>query len=225
VKPGTVYQELALMRRMFTVAIKEWEWLRDNPVSRLSFSVGNKNARDRWLTIEEEQRLLAHATNPSWLRNLIVFAINTGMRIGEILNLKWQDVDFKRRIVTVIKSKNGEKRALPMSETVCNILKGMKVRDISGRVFPVTYRWVRIVFDKATIEARIENLHIHDLRHTFATRLVQKGVDLYRVKELLGHKSISMTMRYAHHYPESLRSSVEVLDECYNSATVETGSV
>ncbi|HDZ01945.1 MAG TPA: hypothetical protein ENH52_10875 [Nitrospirae bacterium] len=66
---------------------------------------------------------------------------------------------------------------------------------------------------------RVENFHFHDMRHTFATRLVQNGVDLYKVKELLGHKTIAMTMRYAHHYPESLRSSVEILDKCYNSAT------
>jgi site-specific recombinase XerD len=70
-------------------------------------------------------------------------------------------------------------------------------------------------------KAKLQDVRFHDLRHTFATRLVQAGVDLYKVKELLGHKTISMTMRYAHHYPESLRSSVEVLDICYNSATVD----
>ncbi len=68
VKPATVYQELALLRRMFNVAMKEWEWCKDNPVSRLSFSVGNRNARDRWLTYEEEKNLLDKATNPVWLR-------------------------------------------------------------------------------------------------------------------------------------------------------------
>ncbi len=75
VKPATVYQELALLRRMFNVAIREWEWLQTNPVSRLSFSVGNKNARDRWLTPEEESNLLANATNPHWLRALLIIAL------------------------------------------------------------------------------------------------------------------------------------------------------
>jgi len=82
-------------------------------------------------------------------------------------------------------------------------------------------RSLRAAFDKALGKAKIEDFHFHDLRHTFATRLVQNGVDLYKVKELLGHKTIAMTMRYAHHCPEILRSSVEVLDRCYNSATVE----
>lgn len=75
-------------------------------------------------------------------------------------------------------------------------------------------------------KACIKDFHFHDLRHTFATRLVQAGVDFYRVKELLGHKTINMTMRYAHHYPESLRSSIDVLDRNYdNSTTIRSGAI
>jgi len=110
VKPATVYQELSLMRRMFNVARREWKWLRDNAVADLSFSVGNKNARERWLSVEEEQTLLSSATNPDWLRPLLITALHTGMRRGEILNLTWKDIDFVRRVVRVMKSKNGEKR-------------------------------------------------------------------------------------------------------------------
>jgi len=221
VKPATVYQELSLMRRMFNVARREWKWTKENPVADLSFSVGNKNARDRWLTLEEEKRLLDCATNPSWLRSLLVFALHTGMRRGEILNLLWNDVDFFRKLVTVVKSKNGEKRGMPMSQTLYNTLKSMsKVVDISSRVFPISVRSLREAFDMTLKKAGLKDFHFHDLRHTFATRLIQNGVDLYKVKELLGHKTITMTMRYAHHYPESLRSSVEVLDNCYNFTTV-----
>jgi integrase len=224
VKPATVYQELALLRRMFNVAIREWEWVRDNPVSRLSFSVGNKNARDRWLTPEEESNLLHCATNPHWLRTLLVLALHTGMRQGEILNLRWQDVDFGKKTILVVKSKNGQKRSIPMNFTVCQAMKDIKVRDISGSVFPIAIRSLRVAFEKTLNKAGIENFHFHDLRHTFATRLVQNGVDLYKVKELLGHKTLAMTTRYAHHYPESLRASVEVLDNCYKFATFRTGS-
>ena len=220
VKPATVYQELALLRRMFNVAIKEWEWCKDNPVSRLSFSVGNRNARSRWLTMEEENLLLEKATNPIWLRSLFMVALHTGMRRGEILDLRWQNVDLLKRLIRIVKSKNGEKRGIPMSNTLVNLFKGMNVRDISGRVFPISGSSLRQAFDKVIEKAKLEDFHFHDLRHTFATRLVQNGVDLYKVKELLGHKTIAMTMRYAHHYPESLRSSVEVLDTCYNSATL-----
>ena len=225
VKPATVYQELALLRRMFNVAIREWEWLKENPASKLSFSVGNKNARDRWLTVEEEKELLTCATNPQWLRRLLVVALHTGMRKGEIRNLRWQDIDFTRRIITVVKSKNGEKRTIPMSNHASRFLKDAKVRDISGKVFPVSETRLRVVFMKTLKKAGISNFRFHDLRHTFATRLVQNGVDLYKVKELLGHKTLSMTTRYAHHYPESLRASVEVLDNCYNFTTFDVGSI
>ncbi|MBM4141778.1 MAG: site-specific integrase [Nitrospira sp.] len=219
VKPATVYQELALLRRMFNVAIREWEWCKDNPVSRLSFSVGNRNARDRWLTLEEEKTLLDNATNPVWLRNLITVALHTGMRRGEILDLRWQNVDLLKRAIRVVKSKNGEKRTIPMSNTLFNLFKSMNIRDISGRVFPISGSSLRQAFDTVVAKVGLADFRFHYLRHTFATRLVQNGVDLYKVKELLGHKTITMTMRYAHHYTESLRSSVEVLDNCYNSAT------
>ncbi len=226
VKPATVYQELSLMRRMFNVARREWKWTKENPVAELSFAVGNKNARDRWLTVEEERLLLDKATNPFWLRPLLVVALHTGMRRGEILNLLWKDVDFNRRLLTIHKSKNGEKRSIPLTQTLLNALRGFgKVIDISGKVFPISVRSLREGFDKAVSKATIDNFHFHDLRHTFATRLVQNGVDLYKVKELLGHKTIAMTMRYAHHYPESLRSSIEVLDFCYNFTTVKASGL
>jgi len=214
------------MRRMFNVARKEWKWIKENPVADLSFSIGNKNARERWLSVEEEKLLLVKATNPEWLRPLIIVALHTGMRRGEILNLTWKDIDFVRRVIRVMQSKNGEKRTIPMSQTVLMTLKGFgKVIDISGRVFPIAVRSLREAYDKTLEKAGIKDFHFHDLRHTFATRLVQNGVDLYKVKELLGHKTIVMTMRYSHHYPESLRSSIEILDNCYNFATLKVQSV
>jgi integrase len=109
-EPATVYQELSLLRRMFNVARKRWGWVTRNPVSDgdLQFSVGNRNARDRWLTIDEEQTSLAKATNPAWLRPLLITALHTGMRRGELLALTWKDIDFKARLIRVEKSKNGE---------------------------------------------------------------------------------------------------------------------
>jgi len=216
VKPATVYQELSLMRRMFNIARKEWKWTKDNPVADLSFSVGNKNARDRWLTIDEERNLLEKATNPIWLRPLLIAALHTGMRKGEILNLSWTHVDFTRKLIMVVKSKNGEKRSIPMSNTLFQTLQSIKVRDISGKVIPISDRSLRVAFGSALEKSGIQDFRFHDLRHTFATRLVQNGVDLYKVKELLGHKTLAMATRYAHHYPESLRSSIEVLDTCHD---------
>lgn len=113
-----------------------------------------------------------------------------------------------------------------MSQTLYSTLKGMsKVVDITNRVFPTSVRSLRVAFDNALVKSDIKDFHFHDCRHSFATRLVQNGGDLYRVKELLGHKTINMTMRYAHHYPESLRESVEVLDNCYNFATLKAKEI
>jgi len=220
VKEATVYQELSLLRRMFNVARKRWKWVKDNPVSDgdLSFSVGSRNARDRWLTVEEEDTLLEKATNPVWLRALLITALHTGMRRGELLALTRKDIDFPRRLVRV-------ERSIPMSQTLYETLQTIKVRDMSGTLFPIAIRSLRAAYDEALAKAGITDFHFHDLRHTFATRLVQNGVDLYKVQKLLGHKNIAMTERYAHHYPESLRSSVEVLDVCHNLVTLRRGEV
>jgi integrase len=146
-------------------------------------------------------------------------ALHTGMRKGEILTLCWKEVDFQRRIITVLKTKNGEKRSIPMSRTLYDVMTGIKVRDISGRVFPISDRSFRAAFDKTLEKAKVTTFRPHDMRHTFATRLVRKGIDLYKGKELLGHRSLSMTARYSHH-PESLKSSVEVLDSCHYLVTL-----
>jgi len=217
-KPATVYQEFSLGRRIFNVARRRWKWVSYNPFADVQFSelLTMDNARDRWLTVSEEKVLLSCAT-PAYLKDVITFAIHSGCRRGEILSLKWKvNVDMHRRLVTVQASKNGNKKTIPMSETLRGLLLGMsKVKHISGRVFPVDVLALKDAFERAVRKAGIEDFRFHDLRHTFATRLVQNGVDLYTVQKLMGHKSIRTTERYAHHYPESLRPSVRALDECY----------
>lgn len=217
VKPATINRELAMLKKAFNLACREWEWAKDNPVCRVSME-REQNTRDRWLTEEEEAQLLAAAA--PWVRELIVFAINTGMRRGEILALTWAGVDFTRRTVTVFRSKNGERRTIPINQTVLDLLTEKYAAKPSDSLLvfasqtstPLDGSNLRRGFTSALKAAQIEDLHFHDLRHTFATRLVQAGVDLYKVQRLLGHKSPSMTQRYAHHYPESLRDGVEVLD-------------
>jgi integrase len=215
--PASINRELATMKKAFNLAIREWEWVRDNPVSRVSMEQEN-NERDRWLGDEEEKRLLELC--PSWLRELVMFALNTGMRLGEIISLEWKGVDLFRKTVTIFKSKNKEMRTIPINETIFEMLKSkVRVKSISGLVFhspshtKLHITSVDHAFKKALRRAGIENFRFHDLRHTFATRLVQAGRDLYKVQRLLGHKSPAMTQRYAHHYPESLRDTVEILDK------------
>jgi integrase len=217
VKPATINRELATLKKAFNLARREWEWCQDNPVCRVSMEREN-NTRDRWLTVDEETRLL-NAASP-WLRELMLFAIHTGMRMGEILGLMWTGVDLFRRTVTVFKSKNGEQRTIPLNQTALALLKhkaGSRSVD-TELVFPSNAHTrlnasnISRSLNLALEKAKLTNFHFHDLRHTCATRMVQAGVDLYKVQRLLGHKSPIMTQRYAHHYPESLRAGVEVLD-------------
>ncbi len=216
--PATINKELQLVRHAFNLAMREWEWCRENPMHRVSMEQV-RNEVDRWLTSEEEERLMA-ASSP-WLREIMVFALNTGMRQGEILNLQWQDVDFARGTLIVMKSKNGTRRTIPLNTKVFDLLAAKQSTSGTscGPVFKtplkneLQVRYLVREFCEARNRAGIPDFRFHDMRHTFATRLVQRGVDLYKVQRLLGHKTSTMTQRYAHHSPESLREGVNVLDE------------
>ncbi len=224
-RPASVNRELATMKKAFNLALKEWQWITSNPVSRIALEREN-NKRDRWLTPDEEERLFK--ASPPWLQNFIFFALNTGMRLGEILSLSCRGVDLDRKTVTVFESKNGEPRTIPINDSTVNLLKEMgRVRSIktdlvfySSSHTRLDARNVRRDFQEALKKARIEDFRFHDLRHTFATRLVQNGVDIYKVQTLLGHKTPSVTQRYAHHYPESLRDGVDMLDRIRKSTKI-----
>jgi len=228
-KPASINRELASLKKVFNLAVREWEWCRENPVSKVSMEREN-NQRGRWLSVEEEARLL-HGCAP-WLQELVTVALHTGMRMGEILALTWRGVDVSRRTVMVVRSKNGERRTIPVNDTVLSVLRQKStVRSLrtelvfcSQAFTPMESGYLRRAFRLALGKAQIDDFHFHDLRHTFATRLVQAGVDLYKVQRLLGHKSPIMTQRYAHHYPESLREGVEILDQVGTHLVQSAGS-
>jgi len=230
--PASVNRHLATLKKAFNLAVREWEWCQRNPVLSVSME-RESNGRDRWLTVEEEGRVLA-ACGP-WLREIVQFALGTGMRMGEILSLSWRGVDLTRRTVMLFHSKNGERRTIPMNQTMLSLIKAKKeeahlIKQPTGNVIQLNAEnpsdlvfrskagtsiesgHLRRSFRLALKKAGIDDFHFHDLRHTFATRLVQAGIELYKVQRLLGQKSPMMTQRYAHHYPESLRDGVEVLD-------------
>lgn len=215
-KPATLSRELEVLRHAFNLAVREWEWVEHSPFEKVRIERVH-NQIERWITSEEEKRL--QEASPPWLQEIVAFALNTGMRQDEILSLKWPQVDGTRRTVTVLYSKNKGKRTIPVNQTVLAILTAkFGTNDETGYVFPAQSgkkmfaRNLLRTYYIARKKAALEDVRFHDLRHTFATRLVQSGVDLYVVKELMGHKTITMTMRYAHHYPESLRHGVDILD-------------
>ena len=192
--------------------------IKENPVSKVKMEKEN-NERDRWLTKDEEKRLLENS--PEWLREIMVFALNTGLRKDEILSLEWSRVDFERKTILIQKTKNGKPRTIPLNQSALNVLaQRSKVKSIKSDIVFINSRGTKIdksnlanVFNKAVKEVKISNFKFHDLRHTFCTRLAQKGIDIYKIAKLAGHENIKMTQRYSHHCPESLRDGVEILEE------------
>lgn len=215
VGPSSINRELALLSAAFNRARRHWKWCRENPVSDAGLCPGEV-VRDRWLTPEEEARLLPAC--PPWVQEVVGFFLHTGLRFGELAALTWADIDLQRKLLIVQQSKNKTKRTVPLNHAAMAILRS-RIRSTKTNVVFYTKRHAPLrespvwhVFKAASTRAKVENIRLHDLRHTFATRLVQSGQDLYGVQRLLGHKTAAMTQRYAHHSSESLRAVVEALD-------------
>jgi integrase len=148
-----------------------------------------------------------------------VVAIHTGMRRGEQFKLQWTNVNFHTGVLTIPRSKHGEARHIPMNEQVIEVLRNLPSRLKSPYVFlsragktPLNANnFITRVWNPLLQEAGIEDFHWHDCRHTFASRPIMAGVDLRTVQELLGHKTITMTLRYAHLSPTHQREAVQRL--------------
>jgi integrase len=169
-----------------------------NPVKEVKF-FKEDNKKERILTPEEIQRLLAECNGH--LRPIVQIALNTAMRLREILYLKWCNVDFNRNIIVVTKTKNKKNRNFPMNGLVITSLKSIERNSEYVFCDPKTgelYHSIKTTFGKALKRAGLIGVRFHDCRHTAATIMVISGVDLVTVKEILGHSSIEMTMRYAH---------------------------
>src|SRR6266550_3589293 len=201
-RPATINRDLSRLRRMFSLAV-EWELLEESPMAGIRFLREN-NARTRYLSLEECQRLIASCIAPH-IRALVSVALHSGMRLGEILNLCWHDLDFASSFILVRDSKNGESRHVPMDAILSALFRAYPHRPGTDLVLSSS-RGGRIVdvrtgFLNSCKRAGSTDLHFHDLRHTFASQFVMAGGDLYILKEILGHKSITMSQRYAHLSP------------------------
>jgi len=188
--------------------------VKENPVK--SVSREKVFPRRRWLTEEEERKLLD--ASPQWLRELVIFADQTGLREEEILSLQWSEVDLLRNTITILKQKNKESDTLPLNETAMGVLRG-RVRHIkSPFVFydekgrKIQKARLLLTLHESCQKAGIEHMHFHDLRHTWATWLHQDGGDLLSIQKLGRWKDGRMLQRYAHHTPESLRATAKILD-------------
>ena len=178
--------------------------------------------RDRWLTVEEEQRLVDCAARH--LVPIIRFAVDSGGRLSEILGLDWRNVELEHKRVRFVDTKNGEDRTVRLCDRAYATLASLGPKE-RGPVF--TFRGrpiesVRAAFNAARQKAGLKDVRFHDLRHTFASRLVQGGVPLYDVMHLLGHKSLDMVQRYSHLAPDYQKGAIQVLNRLgHNLGTVE----
>jgi len=210
VKPASVNREIALLKHMFTKAI-EWGKLTENPAKKVKLLKGEVK-RVRFLIPEEIGRLLSNCADH--LKPIVTVALHTGMRKGELLGLQWPQIDFEQGIITLTDTKNDERRDIPMNETVKATLKG--IERIGANVFcngdGETFANVRRSFETAVRKSGIEDFRFHDLRHTFASNLVMEGIDIMTVKELMGHKDLTMTLRYSHLAPNHKTRAVNILD-------------
>ncbi len=212
-KNSSINRYLEILSKMFNLAIDNKE-LTENPVSKAGM-LREDNIDPRFLSADEERRLYKSIDKfAPYLRPIVTIALQTGMRRGEILNLKWTDI--KDGYIQLLETKSGNSRNIPTSTTLLNALKF--IPKVSEYVFinPKTnkpYTDIKKSWHKVLNKANIENFRFHDLRHTVATRMVEKGIDLLVVKDILGHTMIETTMRYAHPVPERVQAAIEVLND------------
>jgi site-specific recombinase XerD len=214
-KPATVNRYKALISLTYRLGIKNHK-AKANPARMVEHRKEN-NARIRWLTTREE-RDLRKVIVREWPDHLPEFeiALYTGMRAGEQYGLRWPDVDFRNRIATVARSKSGELRHVRLNTIAVAAFKKVQAHANGRELVFASSRGQgptkpRHWFEPAVADAGIPAFTWHCLRHTFASRLVMNGVPLRTVQELMGHKTIAMTTRYAHLAPEHMARAVESL--------------
>ncbi len=203
---STVNRYMTALGNAFTVATNEWEWLQENPMRKIS-KLSEPRGRVRFLDDEERERLLEAckaSTNPQ-LHTLVVMGLSTGARHGELINLRWSDVDLQRRVITLHDTKNKERRLLPLAHYALKLMEDhSKVRNIaSDLVFPSLSNPMKVWDSRsswlsALQKANIDNFRFHDLRHSCASYLAMNGASLAEIAEVLGHKTLAMVRRYAH---------------------------
>ncbi len=221
VAPATVNREIGLLKHLFNLA-EQWGIYRGrNPVKRVKFLAEN-NLQFRSVTQEEEARLLARCS--PYLQDLVTFAIHTGLRLGDILNLKWEEVDIGQDGIRFLVQKTRRILELPLNNEAARVVRAWHGMRKSRYVFynPETgdqFKDLWLGLRKACRKAGLNGVTWHTFRHTFASRLTHGGADLVTVKELLGHANITTTMRYAHTNRNAKKHAVRLL-EAHSDKTV-----
>lgn len=218
--PATVVRYLAALSHVYSVAVNEWEWLENNPVRRVRKPT-EPRGRVRFLDEQERKDLLKACLESEnrYLHTIVVLAISTGMRCGEIMSLTWPDVDLKRGQIVLHDTKNKERRAVPLTGQALGLLQELEKvrRQDSNLLFPGNKPEKPVEFrnawEYALEKAKITNFRFHDLRHTAASYLAMNGATLAEIAEVLGHKTLAMVKRYSHMSDAHTAGVVERMNE------------
>lgn len=218
---ATIKRQFTPLRHMFRHAHDEWDIpLQDNPLSKVRFT-GADNRRERRLRAGELDRLFVagNKTRNPLLVPIIMFALETAMRRGEILALRLHDIDLERHSAIIRESKNGHSRTIPLSAAATAILTNATScmsndeKAKNGRLFPITPVALRLAWDRLTKRAVIDDLNFHDLRHEAISRLFELGLTVPEVASISGHRDMRMLFRYAHANHASIRAKFETADQ------------
>ena len=215
VMEATINREIALLKTMFNKAL-EWGRIETNQIVQVKKFKENHQKDMRVLKDEEVITLIDSAN--SHLKPILIIALNTGMRRGEILGLRWESIDFNKGLIYIKDSKSGKPREVYMNGIIFEALKELPQNSEYVFYNQDTQNHITDVkksFKTACKNAGIKSIRFHDLRHTAATKMVEAGVDLVTVSKILGHSSIMMTMRYAHLGEKTMRAAAEKLGQIY----------
>jgi len=209
VSGSTTNRDLNLISHVINVARKEWGMHIENPIAMIRRPPENR-ARKRRFAAGEEEKLLAEleettrsergtfeeggSRNP-WIRPLVILAIESAMRRGELLSLRWSDVFLSDRFVRLRDTKNGESRDVPLSNRAHGVLAGLP-RHISGRVFHTTADAVKKAFTRAVVRAELGDFHFHDLRHEATSRIAEKVENVLELAAITGHRTLKCLQIY-----------------------------
>lgn len=213
VSANTIRIELALISVVFEQSRKEWGFALTNPVRGIRIPKPGK-PRQRRLEIGEEEALLAacRTSRAYYLHSFVVLAIETGMRFGELLGIRWEHINLMTQTIFLPDTKNGHPRTVPLSTRAVGAINALP-RAINGKLFPSGYQSIHNAFNLAVTKAQsthpdshrfLRGLRFHDLRHEAVTRLFEKGLNPIEVGMVSGHKTLSMLQRYTHLRAESL---------------------
>jgi site-specific recombinase XerD len=222
--PRTIHYALIVIRQAFNHAARNELYTGENPVSKVS-KPRYDNRRQRFLTYEEAGALLDNLSARSQqLHDIALMSLHCGLRAGEIFELRWGNINFDQNLLTLMDTKSGKSRAVYMTQNAKQVLErmlkggsaecvfrdrnGNKIKDISNSFMAAV---TELKLNEGVTDRRMKVV-FHTLRHTYASWLVQEGVDLYAVKELLGHSTLVMTERYSHLRKENLISAVKKLE-------------